>query len=256
MDDETLTIEGQTTSFRYSGTGDATIVLISGLGDGMETWNSIADPLQEHVRVFMYNRPGYGGSSRVLHGKDGRDGRFVASHLKLCLDATGSTPPYNLVGHSMGGLYALAFARFYRDLLSGLLLIDGRMPTFSSICQERGLSADPNWLVRLMLPGRMKAEVKGARGAERQAALPESLNGLPVTAIVATKRDRGMSKALFDVFQQAQLGFIRRVAGGRMVLAENSGHYIHQDEPSLVIREILRNCRDALDRRTVAMNDL
>ena len=256
MDDETLTIDGQTTSFRYSGTGDATIVLISGLGDGMETWNSIADSLQEHARVFMYNRPSYGGSSRFLHGKEGRDGQFVASHLKSCLDAIGVKPPYNLVGHSMGGLYALAFARFYRDLLSGLVLIDGRMPAFSSICQERGLSADPNWLIRLILPDRMKAEVRGARAAERHAALPEDLKGLPVTAIVAAKRDRGMSKALFDVFQQAQIGFIRRVTGGRMVLAENSGHYIHQDEPSLVIREILRNCRDALDSRTAATNDL
>ena len=206
----------------------------------MKTWDGIASCLEPHVRIFSYDRPGYGGSSQVPSCKAGRDGRFVASHLKTCLDAAYIQPPYILVGHSMGGLYALAFVKAHLELVSGLVLIDSRMPAFSSACLSAGLSPEPHWFFRLLFPRQMKAEVRGAIAAEQQAVRPENLHGLPVTAIVASRRDRGMSEAMFEIFKQVQIDFVHQAEFGRVVISESSGHYVHQEEPSLVIEEILQ----------------
>ena len=209
----------------------------------MKTWDYIASCLEPHFRTFSYDRPGYGGSSHVPNCKAGRDGQFVANHLKACLDGADIQPPYILVGHSMGGLYALAFVNAYPELVSGVVLIDSRMPAFSSECLRAGISPEPHWFVRLLLPRQMKAEVRGALAAERQAAQPENLRGLPVTAIVASRCDRGFGQAMFEIFKQIQIDFIGQVELGRTVIAEASGHYVHQDEPSLVIEEILQMAR-------------
>lgn len=206
----------------------------------MKTWDGIAACLEPHVRFFSYDRPGYGDSSHLPDSKADRDGRFVASHLKACLDAADIPPPYILAGHSMGGLYALAFVKAYLERVSGLVLIDSRMPSFSSACLSAGLSPEPHWFLRLLFPRQLKAEVKGATAAEQQAAGPENLHGLPVTAIVASRRDRGMSEAMFEIYKQIQIDFVRQAELGRVVIAEASGHYVHQDEPSLVTEEILR----------------
>ncbi|MCY6382657.1 alpha/beta fold hydrolase [Hoeflea prorocentri] len=244
MNNLTLKIGDQTTACRTGGAGPSTVVLLSGLGEGMKTWDGIASSLESHVQIFTYDRPGYGGSSHPPDCKDSRDGRFVADHLKACLDAAEIQPPYILTGHSMGGLYALAFVKAHRELVSGLVLIDSRMPAFSSACLSAGLSPEPRWFFKLLFPRQLKAEVRGAIAAEQQAARPEDLHGLPVTAIVASRRDKGMSEPMFEIFRQLQLDFVRQTELGRVVISESSGHYVHQEDPSLVTEEILRVARE------------
>lgn len=136
------------------------MVLLSGLGDGLKIWNDIAVELSAHTGVFSYDRPGYGGSSDVFHGRDGCDGRYIATHLKTCLDAARIPPPYVLAGHLIGGLYALDFIAMYRTLVSGLVQMDSRMPAFSAECLRQNISAEPPWYLKLLFPRRLKAKLQ------------------------------------------------------------------------------------------------
>lgn len=46
----------------FLNTGKATIVFESGLGDGLESWNTVYNMLSKSYQVFAYSRPGYHGS--------------------------------------------------------------------------------------------------------------------------------------------------------------------------------------------------
>ena len=230
------------TDFRIEGGGEPTVVLLSGLGDDLRTWDPIVDRLSGDCTMFRYSRPGYGRSSPVRHGKGGRDGEFVATHLKTCLETVGPMPPYVMVGHSMGGLYALCFARLFRELVSGLVLIDPRAPGFSTECKRSGLSSEPHWCLKLMLPYHVRAEIRGATAAERQAIIPDRLEEIPVAPLSISTRPKGFSPPLFDAWRQAQREFVDKLPRRRLIVVDDCGHYIHQEQPGLVSKAIIELC--------------
>lgn len=107
--------------YKYIGEGELTFVLISGLGESMFTWSSIADELAARGRVFMYDRSGLG------HSEVGIKPRSVdncAIELSTVLERENIKGPYVLVGHSAGGFIARYYAKKYPENILGLFLID------------------------------------------------------------------------------------------------------------------------------------
>lgn len=206
----------------------------------METWTPILDRIAARTTVFACDRPGYGESAPRRHGRTGRDGIFVARHLKASLTGAGVAPPHILVGHSLGGLYALCFANAFPNDVAGLVLLDMRAPTYSQACAaHKSVRAEAPWYVRLFLPAHMRAEMRGARMAERQAQTPENLGAMPVTVIAAAKPDPGIDRAVYELWRDEQKKFADRLAAGRYVVADHCAHDIHKENPDLVANEIL-----------------
>ena len=218
--------------------GGPPVVLISGLGDSAESWKPIFSSIAEQAPTFAYDRPGYGKSAAVHHGKAGRDGVFVAQHLKKVLPVVGVEGSVILVAHSLGGLYALSYARAYPDEVLGLVLLDMRSPTFAGACERTGVECQPPWYVRWFVPRHVKAEMNGMESAEAQSQTPEGLGDTPVTLVTASKKDPMGGTALFDLWQQEQRQFADKLRRGRVVAARNSGHYVHHDDPSCVVEEV------------------
>ena len=107
--------------YKYIGEGEVTFVLISGLGESMFTWSSIADELAARGRVFMYDRSGLG------HSEVGIKPRSVdncAIELNTVLERENIKGPYVIVGHSAGGFIARYYAKKYPENILGLFLID------------------------------------------------------------------------------------------------------------------------------------
>src|SRR5688572_3064734 len=85
------------------GHGTPTIVLVGGLGDTLEVWQSVQTRIAARcTRTFAYNRAGYNGSAPA---NGPRDAEAIVSELRSELQRRGIRPPYVLVGHSLGGLY-------------------------------------------------------------------------------------------------------------------------------------------------------
>lgn len=99
------------------GKGD-TIVLLHGYLETMEVWRPFAAQLAKHYRVLMLDLPGHG-----LSGWNGGEHsmEYMADTLNELLTKQGIDRCL-LVGHSMGGYAALAFAKKYDDRVSGLCL--------------------------------------------------------------------------------------------------------------------------------------
>src|SRR5438093_10118853 len=99
-----------------------TLVFESGLGDaGTEGWKRLRPLLPGNVQVVWYDRPGFGTSE-----DDGQTPtpRYIASVLHATLAAANVTPPYILIGHSLGCVRIRTFASIYPTDVAGLVFVD------------------------------------------------------------------------------------------------------------------------------------
>jgi pimeloyl-ACP methyl ester carboxylesterase len=103
------------------GQGHPTVVLVSGLGEFSGSWTRILDGVAPTTRVCAYDRAGQGWSDDVEHPQDGV---AAAEDLHALLAAGGETGPFVLVGHSIGGPYAMTYADQYADEVAGMVLLD------------------------------------------------------------------------------------------------------------------------------------
>lgn len=108
-----------------TGAGRPVVAFQSGLGDGLGVWSAVQDRLPKDLTSFAFSRPGYGRSAA-------REGDHspcaAAADLRAGLREAGLSPPYLLVGHSLGGLYQYAFAKLYPAEVAGIVLVEPTHP--------------------------------------------------------------------------------------------------------------------------------
>lgn len=97
---------------------DNVIVLIHGFLETSETWKNFAKELSEKYRVISIDLPGHGNSS--LHNKPYTMCKYAEAIMNV-VDNEYIEKVF-LIGHSMGGYVALAFAENYPEKLTGLSL--------------------------------------------------------------------------------------------------------------------------------------
>lgn len=113
--------DGRTLAFRCAGKGSPTVIFESGWAADGRAWGRVIGPVSEVTRACVYDRAGSGGSAM---GPLPRDGKAIAADLEAGLGALRIAPPYLLVAHSAGALYARAFAQGRRPEVAGLILVD------------------------------------------------------------------------------------------------------------------------------------
>ncbi len=244
--------------YELAGAGATTVVLESGLGDGLDPWDDVFPAIAQFARVFRYDRAGYGGSSR---GTKPRTITQIATDLHGALHGAGLAPPYVLVGHSLGGFIVRGFAHLYPDEVAGLVFVDPATELIFARSapelvregneeQEQALQGSPGGLAEWE---QLKAQV-GSSFPELASfgASPE----VPTMLLIAGRdRPPGWAAAVRDVYAP----WVERTAAGYIVQTADSGHYIQRDEPVVVISAIRRIVfPNAIDRlsRTIARDGI
>jgi 2-hydroxy-6-oxonona-2,4-dienedioate hydrolase len=121
-------VGGATYRLHYNdiGSGDQTVVMLHGSGPGATGWanfNRNIDPfVTGGYRVLLLDCPGWGQSDTVVCTGSRSD--FNAGALKGLLDGLGIDKAH-LVGNSMGGHSAVAFALAHPDRVGKLVLMGG-----------------------------------------------------------------------------------------------------------------------------------
>ncbi len=112
---ETVRRNGRAIACRAAGEG-APLLLLHGIGSGSASWEAQFEGLSGRFRVIAWDAPGYGGSD-PLPGERPHSGAYGDAVADL-LDGL-EVERVHVLGHSLGGLIAAAFAaRHPRRLLS------------------------------------------------------------------------------------------------------------------------------------------
>jgi len=154
---------------RSFGAGSPAVVIEPGIGDAGRVWGGVIDTLSSETMVVLYSRAGYGQSDP---GPMPRSADRVVRELADLLEVTPVDPPYIVVGHSLGALYALLYASEHQNQVDGLVLLDP--PPLGFIKGER--FPDLNRMAEEMTAG-FRSDARRARegGDERQAVYLESV---------------------------------------------------------------------------------
>jgi pimeloyl-ACP methyl ester carboxylesterase len=100
-----------------TGHGSPSVILDAGEGETMFTWRKVQPAIAKFARVCSFDRAGMGFSTS---GPLPRDARAMVTDLHTVLQRAHVAPPYVLVGHSIGGLYALLYADRHLQDVSGI----------------------------------------------------------------------------------------------------------------------------------------
>lgn len=114
---------------RHRGQGPA-VVLCSALGAVCSDWDAVVSQLRG-ADVVVFDRPGTGHSPPPSPAWPHATPPTLDDGVRLIADvceSVGAPPPYVLVGHSVGGLYAQAYARTNPHRTAGLVLVDSSLP--------------------------------------------------------------------------------------------------------------------------------
>lgn len=120
-----VTVDARKVYIDCAGKGVPTVVLESGLGGPTVLWGAMQPKLAQTIRVCSYDRDGIGWSEE---SHQPRSAARFASDLDATLHAAGEAGPYVMVGHSIGGMLILNFARLYPDDVAGVVLLEPTHP--------------------------------------------------------------------------------------------------------------------------------
>jgi pimeloyl-ACP methyl ester carboxylesterase len=242
------------------GEGSPTVILDAGWNMDWMTWNLVMPKIKPHTRVCAYDRASVGHSD----DQPGlRTSEQMAEQLHTLLANAKIEGPYLVVGHSLGGMNMLVFADRYRDEVAGLVLVESAHPdqverflavlptpasdedgTLASLRKQTtvGVWANDPSFREPMDWDQTLTQVRTVKtlGSLPLVVLVDSLTSLPnlreweaigAPSDIAAK----LSQVWLDLHkEQAALS-----SDSQLIQAEHSGHFLHYDEPQLVIDAIL-----------------
>jgi pimeloyl-ACP methyl ester carboxylesterase len=239
-DQQKLDVLGTRLAVYRSGDGDPAVVFVSGLGDPAAVWQTVTTQLERRTTVLSYDRAGCGSSEDLREAVRPRPSSWAAEQLYHLLSAADlDRGPIVLVGHSVGGQIADAFAVRWPDRVAGLVLVDPADPTLNLVIDPaRPVLDDAD-------PTRAGTGWRWDVAASAEEYLTSAPTDPPPAVVVASavwrwfqarqpELYRPLSLAEVDQrWQLAQLNYARRWQAA-LVIAHEAGHRVHVEAPDLV----------------------
>ena len=239
-----------TLEYVLSGRGDATLVLFSGAGVTVEGWGRLYPTIESIGRVLACNRFGAGGSSKPALPQTGT---VVIDAMRELLSHAGLRPPYLLVGHSLGGLYANLFARRHPAEVAGVVLIEAAHPKDRELLKgHEGQLAKVLGKVLAMPQQLFRANLHSEMDwIDALAAEVETAGGFPPAPLVVITGGNDPPRWLVPeqalrIKRAHQQELARLSPLGRQVIARRSGHFPQLTQPELVLDAIRTVVEQAL----------
>lgn len=236
---------------RQAGQGKPTVILEAGAGEDSTTWNDIIPAVAQFSLVMVYDRAGLGRSAGL---PTPRTALQLANDLHDLLQASPLEGPYLLVGHSLGALLCRLYTQQYRHEVAGLILLDGPHPDqgkrFTTALTEAGWQEHEliQPLLKMASGGAPEQHPEGLDFAKSLAQVDQTqtFGDLPLMIISAGKSHLEVMPELpvqaalaFDRAWDEMQGELTKLSTrGVHLKAKKSGHYIHCDEPELVVETI------------------
>lgn len=224
-----------------------TVILEAGMNESSETWNKIQPEVSKFARVCVYDRAGLGKSDKLLQTK--RTAGQIVKDLQILLEKAQINGPFILVGHSFGGLIVRQFAVSFSKNVVGMVLVD-------SVHEEES----EKWLSIIPAEVRKQLEADGAAmqplgresidvaESEKQLKVTNWRTNIPLIVLARGKASyniedyapmlRSFAPKGEELRIEMQKDLACKSTNNSFSFAEKSGHFIHHDEPELVVQSI------------------
>ena len=246
------------------GYGTPTVLVDVGLGGNSLEWRYVVNEVRQFTRVCFYDRAGYGYSDM---GPRPRTSSRITNELYLLTQAMEFERPFVLVGHSFGGFNMQLFARRYPYLVSGLVLVDSSHPEqverFLKPPISLNTAPSSRWgMVQFSdppqphekLPSKVRTDIfrQSIHWRTRRTLAREYLsfkdsaaqirtappaNATPRVVLTRGKRVWPQDKRgalIEDLWLEMQSELAAQSGLSAHIVAADSGHHIHIDQPGLV----------------------
>jgi len=229
----------QRLEYVIQGVGSPTVVFNS--NTDMDSWVKVLPEVAQFTKVFADNRPGH-GSSKPAMGQN--TGKRVVERLHRLLEETGQHSPYVLVGHSYSGLFTNLFARTYPDEVVGVVFVDASHPDQEDWWQKNRPveTIIGNEIAKRTYNWEIFDFEKVAEDVKAAGPFPN----IPVIVITAGKRWILDTQAWREQWMRFQQDLVLLSPQGKQTIATESGHFIQDQQPALVIdaiQEIVEHAR-------------
>jgi pimeloyl-ACP methyl ester carboxylesterase len=216
--------------------GGPTVIFEAGHGGDSTVWLLVQSMLPPDVRSCSYDR-----TSDPAPGP--RSGNDVIADLHALLQTAGVPGPYVLAGHSLGGLFVRLYASHYPDEVAGLILVDpsheDQQQRFEAVVEGNLWAENEHANAGATDPegfdfGEIGAEVRAARADAPLRSMPLIVltRGVaPDASMFPTGWPVAEAEAVWHEMHAELAGL---VPGGRVIVAETSGHFIQLDQPEIV----------------------
>ncbi|WP_444886991.1 alpha/beta fold hydrolase [Microbulbifer sp. JMSA008] len=229
--------------YEIKGSGKAILFLEAGGSAGMSDWNPIYDRLAEHTRVIRYSRVGNGNSTAIKKHFSSED---YAQGAKALLEALGVKEKITYIAHSYGAHVARTFAAQYPERMAALMLIEPSSEHDVDIMRSLNLELAEEQIAQVKLDDMKNGMSNQYLDFWSKRPLPDypQIPDIPVTVIASIKKYDNPPLLFFtdearDRWGELHSNWAHAFPQGRVVLTEKSYHYPQNDEPEMVVKEIL-----------------
>ncbi|MDQ0811947.1 pimeloyl-ACP methyl ester carboxylesterase [Streptomyces sp. B3I7] len=247
-----ISVEGRSVNVSCAGRQSdrkPVVVLVAGLGDGLDAMADLQRTLSEKNRVCSYDRLGEGGSDKPEGPQSMADTGRVLTGV---INRVSGDSPVVLAGHSLGGLIAARYAPDHRDKVKGLVLMDATSSTTTAdvtrVIPESatGDSGDLRAQSIAVMQGQNPENLVVPDGKVRSAGwIPTQVlrHGQQYLAQFPT-----YGPQLEADWTKGQYAWAAVSHRSTIRVAENSGHYIYVDRKDIAVKSIQRVAAEVTQR--------
>jgi pimeloyl-ACP methyl ester carboxylesterase len=232
--DRFATVDGKKVHILDRGTGEPTVVFLTGLICPLEHFYTVQSQISKETRTFSYDRSGL-GLSEIIDTVRTYD--HVANELEKILTSEGIKAPYVLVAHSYGGGLARQYYKQFPDKVAGFVFVDCANDEIflDSLVQKRIISLDsfgPDSIATKGEAYEMNYERENIYWFKE-----DFKTELPVHLLVAAG-ERAGSEEMIKTKVNTYRHFDKQAPQMKIIYTEHSGHHIQRDQPELVVKSI------------------
>ena len=237
-----------------------TIIFQNGSGTSLKAWTenkTFFKCIKQSGSTFMYDRSGVGQSPPdfSISAEQPITAERVNSKLMRLLERNQIKPPYILVSHSYGGLYAGYFARKYPDLVVGMLMIDpvpsnyeysnqileqfeATREKLKNTSSKEAYQLDDLEILRqgnLMTADSYYQQLGFDTTKDQVSDLPEMNSRFPITIISSSGMDK--NSTINGDWHTLQKQWLNQNPQS-MIFKAIGGHFLQLDRPNLICKEL------------------
>ena len=233
------------------GAGAPAVVIEPAFGGNATAWRTIAERIATETTVVTYDRAPYGPSSPA---RDSRSADRIAADLDEVLGQLEITAPLVLVGHSIGGVYARAFAARHMSRMAGMVLVDssheGQWAVLPPLYTPKNRLLCALLVPQILVSGRAKRGGADRRSILREyrafrrltaADLPFDPGGLgerPLVVLTRGPEGEGDGDRLWPAWHELQQELAGLSENSRHVISDSPQHYLNEADPDLIVAAV------------------